>query len=115
MAQRVAIAMAVARRPRLLVADEPTAALDAEVRAEVLELIVRLADTHGITLLWVSHDIPAVRRWCRRAVVMNAGRIVEDGPTEDVLVRPRHVYTQELVGALSDVQDREEGRDERRA
>lgn len=100
MAQRVAIAMAVARRPQLLIADEPTAALDAEVRTEVLGLIVRLAEEHRITLLWVSHDIPAVRRWCTRAVVMNEGRIVEEGPVGTVLVEPEHAYTRQLVNAL---------------
>lgn len=100
MAQRVAIAMAVARRPRLLIADEPTAALDAEVRGEVLGLIVRLAQEHDITLLWVSHDIPAVRRWCTRTVVMSQGRVVEEGAVEDVLMNPAHPYTQQLVNAL---------------
>jgi len=100
MAQRIAIAMAVARRPQLLIADEPTAALDVEVRSEVLSLIVRLAEQHEITLIWVSHDIPAVRRWCTRAVVMNDGRMVEEGPVDRVLVEPEHPYTRELVNAL---------------
>ncbi|MDQ6526889.1 ABC transporter ATP-binding protein [Nocardioides sp. LHD-245] len=100
MAQRIAIAMAVARRPQLLIADEPTAALDVEVRSEVLSLIVRLAAEHDITLIWVSHDIPAVRRWCTRAVVMNDGRVVEQGPVDRVLVEPEHPYARELVNAL---------------
>lgn len=100
MAQRIAIALAVARRPQLLIADEPTAALDAEVRSEVLSLIVDLAAEHDITMVWVSHDIPAVRRWCTRAVVMHEGLTVEEGPVEVVLVEPAHAYTRELVNAL---------------
>ncbi|WP_067179529.1 ABC transporter ATP-binding protein [Microtetraspora niveoalba] len=101
MAQRVAIALAMAREPRVLVADEPTAALDAQVREDVLDLMVRLIASSGAALLWVSHDLRAVRRWCTRVMVMRAGEVVEAGPTEDVFGRPEHPYTRRLLDALA--------------
>ncbi|MGI0520888.1 ABC transporter ATP-binding protein [Microbacterium maritypicum] len=100
MAQRVSIAMAMAREPEILIADEPTGSLDAQVREEILELIVRLTRASGATLIWVSHDLGAVRRWCERVVVMYRGRIVEDGPTDQVLIDPEHEYTRTLLAAL---------------
>ncbi|MEV7283237.1 ABC transporter ATP-binding protein [Streptomyces sp. NPDC093252] len=99
MAQRVVIAMAMARRPAVLIADEPTAALDAQVRQDVLRLLFTLADEHGTTLVWLSHDLGGVARWCGRIAVMYGGRIVEDGPTADVLGAPRHPYTAALAAA----------------
>lgn len=100
MAQRVSIAMAMAREPQILIADEPTGSLDAQVREEILHLIVRLTEQSGASLVWVSHDLSAVRRWCERVVVMHRGRIVEDGPTSRVLTAPEHEYTQSLLAAL---------------
>lgn len=100
MAQRVSIAMAMAREPRILIADEPTGSLDAQVREDILELIVRLTRASGASLIWVSHDLGAVRRWCERVVVMHRGRIVEDGPTDHVLEHPDHEYTRTLLAAL---------------
>jgi peptide/nickel transport system ATP-binding protein len=99
MAQRVIIAMAMARNPAVLIADEPTAALDAQVRQDVLRLLFALADEHGTTLVWLSHDLGGVARWCGRVAVMYGGRIVEDGPTTDVLGSPRHPYTAALAAA----------------
>jgi len=99
MAQRVVIAMTMARMPRLLVADEPTAALDSNVRAEVAKLIFGLAAEAGATVLWLSHDLRSVGRWCDRVVVMYAGKVVEDGPAQQVLEHPRHPYTGSLAAA----------------
>ncbi|MEU6146899.1 ABC transporter ATP-binding protein [Streptomyces sp. NPDC047081] len=99
MAQRVIVAMAMARKPDLLIADEPTAALDSQVREEVLRLLFGLAAEHGTTVLWLSHDLGGVARHCERIAVMYGGRIVEDGPTAQVLTAPQHPYTAALSAA----------------
>ncbi|MGX2992752.1 ABC transporter ATP-binding protein [Streptomyces sp. JNUCC 64] len=99
MAQRVVIAMAMARAPAVLIADEPTAALDAQVRQDVLRLLFSLADEHGTTVVWLSHDLGGVARWCGRVAVMYGGRVVEDGPAGEVLGAPRHPYTAALAAA----------------
>ncbi|MCI0159373.1 ABC transporter ATP-binding protein [Leifsonia shinshuensis] len=99
MAQRVVIAMTMARTPRLLVADEPTAALDSNVRSEVAKLIFGLATEAGATVLWLSHDLRSVGRWCDRVVVMYGGKVVEDGPAQQVLEHPQHPYTVSLAAA----------------
>ncbi|GIT79789.1 hypothetical protein LLS1_14580 [Leifsonia sp. LS1] len=99
MAQRVVIAMTMARSPRLLVADEPTAALDSNVRADVATLIFGLAAEAGTTVLWLSHDLRSVGRWCDRVVVMYGGTVVEDGPAAQVLEHPQHPYTVSLAAA----------------
>jgi oligopeptide/dipeptide ABC transporter ATP-binding protein len=100
MAQRVAIAMAMAREPEILVADEPTAALDSQIREEVLDVIFSLAAEAGTTILWLSHDLPAVGKRCSRLVVMYGGRVVESGSAGHVLHAPRHPYTAALVRAV---------------
>lgn len=100
MAQRVAIAMAMAGKPEILVADEPTAALDAQIREEVLDVIFSLAAEAGTTILWLSHDLPAVGKRCSRVAVMYGGRVVEFGAAGDVLNTPRHPYTAALVRAV---------------
>lgn len=99
MAQRVVVAMTMAKRPRILVADEPTASLDALVRHEVLSLIFGLAERHGTTVVWLSHDLDAVARWCDRVAVMSAARVVEEGPATRVLSAPVDPYTRQLVDA----------------
>lgn len=99
MAQRVAIAMAMATSPELLVADEPTAALDSQVREEVLNVVFSLAAEAGTSILWLSHDLPAVARRCDQVAVMYGGRVVERGPARDVLGRPAHPYTAALAGS----------------
>ncbi|MGV9311890.1 ABC transporter ATP-binding protein [Streptomyces sp. NPDC003691] len=99
MAQRVIIAMAMARTPAVLIADEPTAALDAQVRQDVLRLLFALAAEHGTTVVWLSHDLGGVARWCDRVAVMYGGRVVEDGRTAEVLGAPRHPYTAALAAA----------------
>ncbi|MEU6645190.1 ABC transporter ATP-binding protein [Saccharomonospora sp. NPDC046836] len=100
MAQRVAIAMAMAGRPEILVADEPTAALDSQVRDDVLDVIFALAAESGTTILWLSHDLPAVAKRCSRVVVMYGGGVVESGAASAVLAEPRHPYTKALVRAV---------------
>lgn len=97
MAQRVAIAMAMCRKPRLLIADEPTAALDSQVREEVIRLLFTRAREQNTTILWLSHDLPAVARWCDEVAVMYAGRVVERGSAEAVLGRPVHPYSRALA------------------
>lgn len=99
MAQRVMIATAMARAPRVLIADEPTAALDSNVRSEVTKLIFGLAREAGTTVLWLSHDLRSVGRWCERVAVMYAGKVVEDGPSATVLGTPSHPYTKALAAA----------------
>lgn len=97
MAQRVAIAMAMCRRPALLIADEPTAALDSQVREEVMRLLFAQAREQGTTVVWLSHDLPAVARWCDEVAVMYAGRVVERGPASAVLGSPVHPYARALA------------------
>jgi oligopeptide/dipeptide ABC transporter ATP-binding protein len=97
MAQRVAIALAMAASPELLVADEPTASLDSQVREEVLNVVFSLAREAGTSIVWLSHDLPAVARRCDRVAVMYAGRVVESGPAAEVLGNPVHPYTAALA------------------
>ncbi|GAB2462486.1 dipeptide ABC transporter ATP-binding protein [Xylanimonas ulmi] len=101
--QRISIARALVCRPRVLVADEPVSALDVSVRAQVLDLLGRLADERGLTLVLVSHDLAVVRHLCDRVAVMRAGEIVEQGPTEEVWSHPRHEYTRRLQAATPTV------------
>jgi peptide/nickel transport system ATP-binding protein len=101
MAQRVMLALALAGRPRLLVADEATTALDAAVAAEVLDLLGALRRAYGLALLLVSHDLAIVADTCDRVVVLYAGEVVESGPTAEVLAAPRHPYTEALLGVAS--------------
>jgi oligopeptide/dipeptide ABC transporter ATP-binding protein len=100
MRQRILIAMALASRPSLLVADEPTTALDVIVQAGILRLIDRLRRQESMSLLLVSHDISIVAGMCERVGVMYAGQLVEEGPTAEVLFRPRHPYTRALIESL---------------
>jgi oligopeptide/dipeptide ABC transporter ATP-binding protein len=97
MAQRVAIAMAFARSPGLVVADEPTASIDAAIRERILDLIIELSRASGATLLLLTHDLRSVARRCRRVAVMYGGRVVEVGATDAVFARPVHPYTQALM------------------
>nr|BFD87300.1 dipeptide/oligopeptide/nickel ABC transporter permease/ATP-binding protein [Streptomyces sp. Xyl84] len=102
MAQRVLIAGAMSCDPELLIADEPTTALDVRVQAEVLDLLRRLQKDRGLGVLLVTHDLGVVADLCDRVAVMNAGRIVETGSTEEVLHAPRDPYTRTLLGAVLD-------------
>lgn len=97
--QRAAIAMALACKPELLIADEPTTALDVTTQAEILALLTRLVREKDMALLFISHDLPVVAGAVDRVVVMQHGRIVETGPVSDVFSRPQHPYSQNLVAA----------------
>jgi oligopeptide/dipeptide ABC transporter ATP-binding protein len=97
MRQRIVIAMALAARPRLLLADEPTTALDVIVQAGILRLLDSLRRDEAMSLLLVSHDLSIIAGMCERVGVMYAGHLVEEGPTSDVLSRPRHPYTKALI------------------
>jgi peptide/nickel transport system ATP-binding protein len=98
--QRIALARAIVHRPDILVGDEPLSALDVTVRAQILELLIDLRRTTGLTLVMVSHDIGVVQNLCDAVVVMKDGRIVERGATEDVLRHPQEAYTQALLAAI---------------
>lgn len=101
MLQRVGIAMALSCEPDLLIADEPTTALDATVQAQVLELLASLKEKLGTSLLFLTHDLGAVASLCDRAIVMYCGQIVEDSSTDALFDRPLHPYTEGLLGAMA--------------
>ncbi|WP_104665152.1 ATP-binding cassette domain-containing protein [Ensifer adhaerens] len=97
--QRVAIAMALACRPKLLIADEPTTALDVTTQAEILKLLDRLVRETGMALLFISHDLPVVAQVVERVIVLKNGIAIEEGPVGSVFGKPHHDYTKTLVGA----------------
>jgi ABC-type microcin C transport system duplicated ATPase subunit YejF len=97
MRQRALIAMALACKPALLIADEPTTALDVTVQAQILHLLAELRERLGLALLLISHDLGVVSQLCRHVLVLQGGRVVEEGAAVDLLSRPQHPYTRELV------------------
>jgi len=97
--QRVMIAMALANRPELLIADEPTTALDVTVQAQILELLRKLKGEHGMSMLFITHDLGIVRKFADRVCVMTKGKIVETGPVEEVFTDPKHDYTRHLLAS----------------
>ena len=97
--QRILIAMAIVNRPRLLIADEPTTALDVTVQAQILHLLRELRDRHGLSMLFISHDLAVVSQIADRVAVMQHGAIVETAATRDLFVRPQHPYTRRLLAA----------------
>ncbi len=103
--QRVMIAMAIASRPQLLIADEPTTALDVTIQAEILDLLDGLKQELGMSILLITHDLGLVARHADRVSVMHAGEIVEHGATDDILNRPAHAYTRGLLGASLHLDD----------
>lgn len=99
-AQRVLIAMAILHRPSLLIADESTSALDAVTSSEILKLFSRLNRQMGMAVLYISHDLLSVASFCHRIAILHHGEIVETNGTEEIFTRPRHPYTQALLGAM---------------
>ncbi len=97
--QRVMIAMALANRPKLLIADEPTTALDVTVQAQILELLAGLKNQHHMSMLFITHDLGIVRKFADRVCVMTKGKIVETGTVEQVFTNPQHAYTRHLLAA----------------
>jgi oligopeptide/dipeptide ABC transporter ATP-binding protein len=112
MRQRVMIAIAVACQPKLVIADEPTTALDVTVQAQILELVRALQKEMGMAVIWISHDLGVVAGLADRIAVMYGGTIVESGPADDLFERPRHPYTAGLLAAIPSVAD-EPGGEER--
>jgi oligopeptide/dipeptide ABC transporter ATP-binding protein len=105
MRQRVMIACALAMRPRLLIADEPTTALDVTIQQQILALVDELRRELGMTTIWVTHDLGVVARLVDRVAVMYAGYVVEDAPVRQVFAAPQHPYTARLLAALPDLTD----------
>ncbi|MEQ1408587.1 ABC transporter ATP-binding protein [Neorhizobium sp. Rsf11] len=97
--QRMMIAMALANRPKLLIADEPTTALDVTVQAQILDLLRGLKGEHGMSMLFITHDLGIVRKFADRVCVMTKGKIVEAGAVEDVFTNPQHTYTRHLLAS----------------
>jgi len=98
--QRIMIAMAIANRPRLLIADEPTTALDVTVQKQILDLLADLRERFGLTMLFISHDLAVVSQVADRVAVMRHGLLLEEGPREAIFRNPLHPYTRALLGAV---------------
>jgi peptide/nickel transport system ATP-binding protein/oligopeptide transport system ATP-binding protein len=100
MRQRVMIAIALACNPKLLIADEPTTALDVTIQAQILELMTELRERLGMAMMLITHDLGVVAEMCDDVVVMYAGRVVESGPVADVFTSPQHPYTEALLQSI---------------
>ncbi|MBQ3258372.1 MAG: ABC transporter ATP-binding protein [Oscillospiraceae bacterium] len=98
--QRVMIASAIIGSPKLLIADEPTTALDVTIQAEILKLLQKLNREKGMSILFISHDLRVIRKLCSRVIVMNRGVIVEEGPVEEVFNHPKDDYTKKLIASI---------------
>jgi peptide/nickel transport system ATP-binding protein/oligopeptide transport system ATP-binding protein len=105
MRQRVMIAMALSCEPKLLIADEPTTALDVTIQAQILELLAALRERHGMAVLLITHDLGVVAEVCERVVVMYAGQVVETGSVFEIFKEPTHPYTRGLLDSLPSVDD----------
>jgi peptide/nickel transport system ATP-binding protein len=114
MRQRVMIAMALACGPKLLIADEPTTALDVTIQAQILELMRDLARETGASIILITHDLGVVAEMAQRVVVMYAGRKVEEAPVEQLFAQPRHPYTRGLLGSMPHLGDSVRGEDSKR-
>jgi oligopeptide transport system ATP-binding protein len=106
MRQRVMIAMALITKPELLIADEPTTALDVTVQAQILELIKKMQQELGTAVIFISHDLSVVAGFCRRVMVMYAGRVVESSPTNELYYQPRHPYNRALQKSRPSIQEK---------
>ena len=98
--QRIMIAQAIAAKPKLIIADEPTSNLDVTLQAQILELFKELKETFGLSILLITHDLAVVSHLADRTVVIHAGEIIEEGRTSEVLEKPKHSYTQQLLEAV---------------
>jgi peptide/nickel transport system ATP-binding protein len=105
MRQRVVIALALAAEPKLIVADEPTTALDVSIQAQIISLLKRLCKEHGAAVMLVTHDMGVIAETCDRVAVMYAGRIAEIGPVAEVINRPSHPYTVGLMGSIPSMEE----------
>jgi peptide/nickel transport system ATP-binding protein len=108
MRQRIVIATALLTNPWLIIADEPTTALDVTIQAEIMDLLLELCESHNVALILITHDLGVVSQVTERAIVMYAGRVVEEAPTREIVRAAKHPYTQGLIGALP--QQTESGR-----
>jgi len=102
--QRICIARALATRPRFLICDEPTSALDVSIQAQILNLLKDLQEELGLTMLFISHDLPVIRQMCDRVGVMRYGELLEVAETETLFERPQHPYSQHLLGLMPRLQ-----------
>jgi len=100
--QRVVLARALAIKPKIILADEPVSMLDVSIRAEMLELMKELQKKHGISFIYITHDLATARYFGQRIAILYLGRIVEIGPIDEVLLKPKHPYTQALIDAISE-------------
>jgi len=103
MRQRVVIALALAAKPKLIIADEPTTALDVSIQAQIIQVLKRLCRDHGTAVMLITHDMGVIAETADRVAVMYAGRIVEIGPVDEVIHRPRHPYTVGLMGSIPSI------------
>ena len=110
MRQRVMIAMALSCSPQILIADEPTTALDVTIQAQIIELVKRLRDELGMAVIWITHDLGVIAGLAERVVVMYAGLIIEEAPVRELYSNPRHPYTIALLGSLPRVDEQEHTR-----
>jgi peptide/nickel transport system ATP-binding protein len=108
MRQRVVIALALAAKPKLIIADEPTTALDVSIQAQIITLLKRLCRDHGTAVMLITHDMGVIAETADRVAVMYAGRVVEIGPVSDVIHQPQHPYTRGLMGSIPSIVDERE-------
>jgi len=108
MRQRVVIALALAADPQLIIADEPTTALDVSIQAQIIALLRRLCEDHGTGIMLVTHDMGVIAETADRVAVMYSGKVIESGPVEDVIHKPHHPYTQGLMNAIPSLHERVE-------